>query len=732
MALNEQYFVTGDLETVYVDKDTGLPLSGGFINFYRDVARNTPKTVYELTGAPPNYSYVPLPNPVPLSAVGTPQNAGGDNVVIYYYPYDNEGNLDLYYADVRDSMDAPQFTREAWPNITAADNPVNNDFSNQNQISNSQFTQVFLNQGKTTVYSVSAATNQVFIFAPNWDFVISGTGTVTVEQIAVAGVDNVATSPPYVLDVAVSAGITSCYLRQRFDVNSGLWASTANESIFLAGTLIARNENAGTTGIQMFYVASSGGSPISIVNASFNNASYQVLTGTTADPIPLSTDTNTDDEGYVDIYLSFLSDSEVRISSIQVLPTLNEAGATVIPYDLNSSNREQALMGDYYIPRLNSRPAASLLVGWDFTVNPYQFGHSGAIINTAAYICDQTIGFAGSTGNIASSIDPITSGIALNTGGSNDAFYLMQYLSGQDAKKILGTPLSVNIFAYMTSMSTSVKMSVYLFRAPSSSSIPTLPTSIGTVATDGTFTLTAGGWTQIPRSGLDTAQATLPYLATDADINDLDNDLSFTGWELTDAAQIGDTKFFAMVVTFAYIDTSTTLTINSISLIPSEIPARPAPESLSEVTSKCQYYYEKSYSLPVFPGATNNVDGAIVCEQQYANSGGLYMVYPLIFGARYETRKRIHVPPALYSPISGTLGKVNMLAYQGNNVPVVQADATVAGNWTLTDNGETGFNFEPVDRTTAVAHAVGGAFSVPGAESIILFHYVADARLGIV
>ena len=185
-------------------------------------------------------------------------------------------------------------------------------------------------------------------------------------------------------------------------------------------------------------------------------------------------------------------------------------------------------MGDYYIPRLNTRPASSLLTAWDFTVNPFQFAASGDLTNTAAYICDQTIGFAGATGDVAFSIDPVTNGLALDTAGSNDAFYLLQYLSGADAKKILGTRLSVNVFGYVTSLSGSVIVSVYLFRAPSTSAIPTLSTSIGTVSTDGTFTLTASGWTQIPRSGLDTAQAILPYLAVDTDINNFDNDMSFT------------------------------------------------------------------------------------------------------------------------------------------------------------------------------------------------------------
>ena len=52
------------------------------------------------------------------------------------FPYDSDSNLDLYYAVVKDSNGVMQETIEAWPNLTAADNPTQNDFSISNQISN--------------------------------------------------------------------------------------------------------------------------------------------------------------------------------------------------------------------------------------------------------------------------------------------------------------------------------------------------------------------------------------------------------------------------------------------------------------------------------------------------------------------------------------------------------------------------------------------------------------------
>src|SRR5277367_512803 len=726
MGLNPLYFVTSDLEGYFVDKDSGLPLAGGTLSFYRDVARNTPKTVYELTGAPPDYSYVALPNPVVLSSVGTPMDNGGDNIVIYYYPYDDEGNLDLYYVVCEDSNGVVQFTREAWPNLTSSTSPTQNDFSIQNQISNSQFTQVFINQNQTTTYTVSSATNQDFEFAPNWDFVISGTGTVIVQQIPIEGNAQIVTSPPYVLDVNLSSGITACYLRQRFYNNSGLWASTATQSIFLSGVLIAINENSGTTGIQMFYQESTGGPPISIMDASFDNSGYQALIGATTDPIPISTNTDEGFSAYIDIYISFLPSSHIRISSIQVVPTLNEEGADLIPYELNSSNREQALMGDYYIPRLNTRPVPSFLTAWDFPLNPFQFAASGNLTTTAAYICDQTIGVAGSSGNVAFAPDAVTNGLGFTTAGTNDSFYILQYLSGAQAQKMLGTRLSVNVFGYMTSNSSNVTMQTYLCRAPSTSTIPTLATTIGTVDTSGVLTLTAAGWTIIPRSGLPTPSAVLTYVSADSSIPNFTNDMGFTGWEIIDNTQISDTQYFAIVVTFAYIDTGTTLTVNSISVTPSDIPTRPAPQSLDEVRRECQYYYETSYDTGVYPAAVST-DGSVIAPQSAALGSGTILASALYVPARYSVTKRLPVTPSFYST-AGTSADITLIYWQDHTMST--GDVAVSGNWTVSNSGNTGFALQPVSTTAVIAS--GTRVSSSTAYVFASLHYVADARLGIV
>ena len=729
MALDERYVVASDLEQYFVDKDSGLPLANGTLTFFRDVARNVPKEVFQLSGFPPDYTYTSMGAQITLSAVGTVQNSGGDNEVIYYYPYDDEGNLDLYYVVCRDENGIEQFTREAWPNVTNANDPTKDQTSLQNQISNPTFTNVFINDGITTTYTVSAANNQVFEFAPGWDFVISGTGTVIVQRIAITGNDNVPTTPPYVIDVTVSLGVSACYLRQRFPYNSGLWASTPDHPIFLAGSFLARNESVGTTGVQMFYVESSGGSPIVIVDGSFSS-SYTIVTGSTANAIPQSTNTDSGKDGYVDIYLSFITGSHVRLSAIQVVPTATSS-INIVPYDVNSSNREEALQGDYYIPRLNAKRIDSYLVGWDFQMNPFQLGSSGNVGVSTDYIADQTIAIRGASGNVAFARNSITNGIQFTTAGTNDSFYIMQYLQGDQVKEMLGSRMSSNVFAYQTDVAgDAVTMRIYLFRATAAAVFPALPAgTIGTLATNGEFTLTQAGWTAIPRSGLSIPQVTLNKVTTNTGLNDGNSDYGFSGWEITDSAQIGDTDKFAIIVTFAYTDASTVVVVNSISVVPGDIPCRPALKTFDDTLRQCQYYYEKSYDNGIVPGTVGNNNSEISVWQSITFTGGNWILRAAPFVIQFHSVKRVSPNMSYYSGTAGTSNAADVHLYIAgitNNAGTV----AFASNWTQQAAGTKILHFVPANAATLLTGVSGGA--TDAATGTMELQYVADARLGIV
>lgn len=144
--IDTRFILASDLEEYFVDKTTGAPLAAGIVTFYSDVSRSTLKPVYQISTTAP-YTYTQLANPLYLSSEGTFQDALGNNIVPYYYPYtgtptQNTGVEELYYITVysNDGNDNPatlQFTRVAWPNFAS---PLASDQNNQeNFIPNGQF-----------------------------------------------------------------------------------------------------------------------------------------------------------------------------------------------------------------------------------------------------------------------------------------------------------------------------------------------------------------------------------------------------------------------------------------------------------------------------------------------------------------------------------------------------------------------------------------------------------------
>lgn len=132
MSIDPRYTLATSLQEPFVDKSTGLPLVNGTIYFWQDNNRTVLQPVYEISGSPPNYSFSELTNPIYLGPAGTPVDENGNDILIYYYPYDITGNVSLYYIQVFDSNNVLQFTREGFPSgITSSTQPTQEvDFTN--------------------------------------------------------------------------------------------------------------------------------------------------------------------------------------------------------------------------------------------------------------------------------------------------------------------------------------------------------------------------------------------------------------------------------------------------------------------------------------------------------------------------------------------------------------------------------------------------------------------------
>jgi hypothetical protein len=214
MSLNLLYSPEPSLQEGFLDKSTGLPLSFGLVFSYSDVNRTVLKPIFELSGSPPNYTYTPLPNPIILSGIGTIQDASGNDVIPYFYPFDALGNPELYYIVVTDQFGVQQFTRQGFPNAASGSTPpipvIN---YSQNAIPNGQFLLFnppasYPTTAYTFNYGGTIGSTTVNDVAPGgWDFEVSAgstaTYTITFNQL-LATLLNPSASPRYEIEIVRS------------------------------------------------------------------------------------------------------------------------------------------------------------------------------------------------------------------------------------------------------------------------------------------------------------------------------------------------------------------------------------------------------------------------------------------------------------------------------------------------------------------------------------------------
>lgn len=164
--LDSNFIISPPLQEVFRDKDTALPLRNGYVEFYRDTDRITPKDVFKLDGAPGNYNYISLGAVVTLTQNGTWGDGLGNDIALAYFPFievDGVQELDRYFIRVFSVENVEQFTRQAWPRIgdeETTDTTFNNyisdgqfwnyrDLPNGGQLTGSDF--VTYGGGQTTI-----------------------------------------------------------------------------------------------------------------------------------------------------------------------------------------------------------------------------------------------------------------------------------------------------------------------------------------------------------------------------------------------------------------------------------------------------------------------------------------------------------------------------------------------------------------------------------------------------
>lgn len=118
---DSQYMIAPSLQQGFINEATGELLSYGVVTFYRDADHSQKKPVYTVSGPPDDPIFTELPNPLTLSAIGTfvdPNN--NQDIIPYYKPFDDDGNVDLYYITVYSSDNVLQFTRDHYPTVNVS------------------------------------------------------------------------------------------------------------------------------------------------------------------------------------------------------------------------------------------------------------------------------------------------------------------------------------------------------------------------------------------------------------------------------------------------------------------------------------------------------------------------------------------------------------------------------------------------------------------------------------
>lgn len=742
MALDERYIVGINLEEYFVDNETGLPLSEGTIEFWVDTSRSTPKAVFQLTGSPPNYTYDQLPNPITLSSVGTIVNNSGTNIAVYYYPFDAEGEIQLYYIVVRDADGVVQLIREAWPNITPAADPTKTENSISNELSNSQFVDVLFEPEYGMDITFAGALSEVaYAIAPSWDLVISsnGAGNVTVNRTAIAGSANVVTNPPYRIEVLGGGGnVSSIKLRQRLTNNPDIWASG-----FIAGHLLVASLDDINHTVSMLYAPNIAPEATTIVTGTTGVTGYVVL----KDTIELAPGTNTDtaDDGYVDIEIVLPVAGQVAVTSVQLVGL--ETDQQDVVYDQEPANRQKDHLFHYYNPLLQYKPTSSFLQGWDFPMNPHQFGSSGSLgsigADKSAYAWDQTIIYQSANNSISYQRTSNPAGWLELTASTPTQTAIIQYLSVSDAQELLNsTSLACYLRAY-TLQSAGITGTISLWYT-TDASLPNVASGTNnsivlTLNSTGKPTLLNGNWTEISRSNLGDAKFTLTTASTPREFD-------FSGWSLS--SYPAGANYFAIVIGFGSLTTSNSIVIEQVNLCPGHIASPCNPLSYSLTLQELQKYYEKSYLSTVTAGTNTAVGEIRQFTFTYLTNGDVdATTMPVSFYNPWREEKRATPVMYTYAPSGiadefqvtmtkngSTSGLTVIFPGVGQN-PYNAARATYFTIATDT----MGYYFSMIDSNPLndfgimkVANSPPGPFLTGETEGFINYHYVSDARLGIV
>ncbi len=578
-------------------------------------------------------------------------------------------------------------------------------------------------------------TSGTYEIAPQWNLEVNGVGgTTTVTQIPNAADSNVFGNPSYFLKFE-STGWTSVRLYQFLGHNGGIFSGGAIAVAFTAYSTTSPNV------LTVSYQPSVGVGTI-IFTGSIPAGSpdhYEM-----AVDIPLSTNNALPPNANIAIQFSLPASGTISLSNIQITGQSTPLSQGFKddpnpPVYQELSYQKIVNSGEFfeYKESLISEPKKTMLTGWNFGLNPWQFRTtSQSNLANNEYTADQTIvvqqayvtGAVSNNVSVGRGTDSENYGFLVKAVTANNQFALIQYIDSSTIKPYWGRNLSSMVKARIrTTNNTLCKFKMKLiYRTSLPSTISqNEPISSWTALGEPVF---SSGWTSI--SSLNDPAYTL----IDENINKLD--FSFNQFRLPNSSS--ENMILGIVVytitNLSIIGTTDYIIFDRISLTNTTHAIDGTTETYDESLRKCQFYYEKSYIPSDLPGTVTKVN----MNSNYSKTvltGGQSRIFPTWFELKYKQTKRYPSTVTYYSAQNGTINTLDIVFINGLqatptgtvfNIPSTDFSSLFPTSLDQTSSIDRIQNYPT--NTNLITSVAGG---VEEDQTVIFYHYTADSRLGI-
>lgn len=631
----------------------------------------------------------------------------------------------IYRLEIRqgNTQDAPLiYLIENYSPAKGGSGPVDTvALATENQVTNAQFSLINF----AAPYTLTGITNPAPInVAPGWFLNLAGTGNVTLDKVPLTGDPALTsvTNAPYALRITLSGTWTGTpYLSQRFNQSGTLWAGkyvSSSITTRIEGSpqsISARIDN--SNGDQLTTVLRS-----TAINDTFNEYPDYGL-------MPAASNPNVPPAAWIEYKLLLPTSVDIYVTSFQLIAQDLPIG---YPYEQDSIERQVDHTFHYYKDDLIIKPKGSILAGWQFGINPYQFRSvTQANLATFGYVCDQTIAVqqnyvaASVQNNISTGADTAANNfrfLVQSVTGANQ-FLLGQYINSFELIPYWGSRMSTIVKVNATKKSAVANLRVKMRLLYRADAIPvqtqTQPVLSWTSGQDPNF---ATGWNVL------------------VPINDpaynLANGANLVGfqWDFPANASTGYSALL-VIYTIDNMDQSSSpdnLGFADISLTPGSFSSESTILTFNEGMLRCQEYYESSFYDSTAP--TQTEVGAINIPSLPSSWGGTSnWSSTLMPGSLTYTFKAVKVKsPTMswYNPTNIVGGTNNALArYTLNGSPTTLSITNFTTRFVPSTNI---YGFKLTGSFTASTN-VGQVLAISSTPytGYTEVHFIADARLGL-